>query len=27
MRNLYDKAYGGKPRQQTIPGSVPATAP
>jgi hypothetical protein len=27
MRNVYDKAYGGKWREQTVPGSVPATAP
>ena len=27
MRNVYDKAYGGKPRPQTVPGSVPATTP
>jgi len=26
MRNLYDKAYGGKRREQTVPGSVPAAA-
>jgi hypothetical protein len=27
MRNVYEKAYGGKWRQQTVPGSVPAAAP
>jgi hypothetical protein len=27
MRNVYDKAYGGKWREQTVPGSVPAAAP
>ena len=27
MRNVYEQTWGTKPRPQTVPGSVPATAP